>query len=210
VGGSFDEVSVRVADFTVAPNGAFVVLEPGENPYSAASWIELKTPVFALAESDRVTVEFALNVPSDPGEGSYSAAIVFEPKTKAELTEVRGKALVFKSRISVPVLVRIAGTVRPGYRLVESRVKDGEVQLVIENTGNTYLSLTGAAKFYGKDGEVLYTKDAPHVFLDREATAVARVPIPKDERIVLVTVEYWAKGFEDVLPVLYAEEVVEE
>jgi len=206
VDATFAQVTARVVDFTKNERGAVVVLDPGELPHSAASWIEIKTPPFALADKERVTVEFAVHVPPGVNGGSYTAGILIEP-AEAPPAAKHGKRLLVRSRILVPVLIKIPGTLRPGYRLVKVERKEDRLRLLIENTGNVYLSLDGRVRFISPAGEVVHELRAPHVFLDRGARAAVEIPLPGGESgAVAVTVEYWANGYE--LPRLYAEEVI--
>ncbi len=207
VGTSFEQVRARVVDWTVGENGAVQVLNPGELPYSAASWIELKTPPFALAEQQRVTVSFAIRVPPNPGDGSFSAGILLEPQAKPP-RGAKGKTLRVQGRMLVPVLIRIPGTLAPGYRLVRSRIQGNAFEVTVENTGNTYLSFDGEVRFLSPEGVVVKSGRAPHLFLDRESRVTVRIPIPREvrEKAILVAVDYWVNGFP--LPRLYAEEVL--
>ncbi len=209
VDANFDQVETRVVDFAVAKNGAVVVLTPGELPHSAARWIEIKTPPFALANQQRATIEFAVRVPPQIEGGSYTAGILVEPTSGPVSAPEEGKRVVIQGRMLVPVLVKIPGTLHPGYRLVETRREEGRLVLVFQNTGNVYLSLDGRVRLLSPEGEAVEELKAPHVFLDRGSTVEVAIPLPRDPKgAVLLTVEYWVNGYN--LPRAYAEEVLAE
>ncbi len=183
------QVSARFADWTMKPDGTVVELPPGENPYSALGWLEASFDPFAITKDRYRAIKITVRVPNDPGlAGSYWAAAHFvttPPNQNPKST------VLIRVAANYIIYVTIAGTERPGAKVLRfEREKNGLV-LDVENTGNTYLRLKGVLRFLNARGEAVRASDVPERVVLRGGLARMRLALPKDlpKDAVLATVE---------------------
>jgi len=200
-------VRARYVDWTLTPEGGVVMLRPGENPYSAAAWLETTLDPFEISAERYRPVRVAVRVPEDPTlEGSYWAAVQFvsEPIGTVEKASTRVRIRVAANFI---VYVTIAGTERPGAKITRFEREGSALVLDIENTGNTYLRLEGHVRLLGENGEPIQTLALPERVVLREGLARIRLALPEDvaQEAVAAVVEVWSKKPVPLPERLYAE-----
>jgi len=193
---------VAVMDWTENSEGGLVPLDPGSNPYSAASWIRVALDPLSLKPDEPISVPFEVVVPKEPLEGSYWAAITFTTKP-APVKNKRGVAVVNRLRIWGIVYVTIAGTEKPEAEIQNFAINKNTIVLDVVNKGNVYLRLHPELYFWDAKGEVVQSKKLPEKVLLREGLIRYLIPLkeaPKEAVVASVQVE--AKG---LISPLYAE-----
>jgi len=197
-------VEVAVMDWTTNLEGGLVPLERGQNPHSAADWVEVALDPLSLNPDEPITVPFSVRVPKGPVQGSYWTAITFstEPApTKAN----KGVAVLNRLRIWGIVYVTIAGTEEPGARIANFVIGPEKKNFIldVQNTGNVYLRIHGTLTYKDESGKMLKAEKLPERVLLRDLLVRYRIPVkavPKEA--VVASVEVTAKGLTSPL---YAE-----
>ena len=197
-------VEVAVMDWTTNLEGGLVPLERGQNPYSAADWIEVALDPLSLNPDEPITVPFSVRVPKGPVEGSYWAAITFSTEPVPAKTN-KGVAVLNRLRIWGIVYVTIAGTEEPRADIANFSFGPEKKNLIldVQNTGNVYLRLHGTLTYKDKSGKTIKAEKLPERVLLRDLLVRYRIPmtaVPEDA--VVASVEVTAKGLTSPL---YAE-----
>jgi len=199
------QVSARFMDWKLTPEGGVVELPPGENPYSAASWLQADLDPFEISAGQYREIRIRVNVPNDPHlEGSYWAAVHFVTTPPNQNPQNK---VIFRVAANYIVYVTIAGTEKPNAQITRFERNGNTLFLDIENTGNTYLRLEGEIRFLNAAGEITHTLKLPERVVLREGLARMRLRIPKDaiKDAVVAVVEVWAKKPVPLPKRLYAE-----
>ncbi len=181
------QVSSRIIDWTMKPDGTVVEVPRGSQPYSSRSWIQTSLDPFAIAKDRYRSIRVTVRVPDDPGlSGSYWAALQF---VTTPPNPDPASTVVIRVAANYIVYVTIAGSERPGARILRfDRENDGFV-LDVANTGNTYLRLRGELRFLDERGQVLRSLPIPERVVLREGIARMRLSGPWPAEAALAAVE---------------------
>ncbi|KGQ23065.1 hypothetical protein [Thermus filiformis] len=110
-------------------------------------------------------VEVRVRVRPFSGEGTYWCMVLLQ--TAPSFREERGLRIGFRAGVGLFVYATFRGTERPGLALEGIGREGEELKLLLANTGNVLLRVTGTLLFYDKEG-----KEALRLSLDEEGVAV--------------------------------------
>ena len=195
---------VALMDWTFSPEGRLVPLEPGQNRYSAARWIEVVLDPLSLKPDEPFSLPFSVQVPAGPYSGSYWAAITFATRP-APAKNKKGITVLNRLRIWGIVYVTIAGTEEPGAEIANFGFGPEKKNLIldVQNTGNVYLRLHGTFTYKDESGKTIKAEKLPERVLLRDLLVRYRIPVTAvPEDAVVASVEVTAKGLPSPL---YAE-----
>lgn len=196
--------SPAVTDWTLTPEGKILALSPGQNPYSATSWIKTSLDPLSLEPGKSIVLPFEVRVPKAGLSGSYWTAVTFTTESPPHKNK-RGIAVVNRLRIWGIVYVTIAGTEAPGAEIANFGFGPEKKNLIldVQNTGNVYLRLHGTLTYKDQSGKTIKTEKLPERVLLRDLLVRYRIPVKAvPEEAVVASVEVTAKGLTSPL---YAE-----
>ncbi len=196
--------AVAVQDWTLSPEGKIIALNPGQNPYSAAPWVQTALDPLSLEPDKPIVLPFEVRVPKAGLSGSYWTAVTFTTESPPHKNK-RGIAVVNRLRIWGIVYVTIAGTEAPGAEIANFGFGSEKKNLIldVQNTGNVYLRLHGTLTYKDQSGKTIKAEKLPERVLLRDLLVRYRIPVkavPKEA--VVASVEVTAKGLTSPL---YAE-----
>jgi len=85
------------------------------------------------------------------GEGTYWCMVLLQ--TAPSFREERGLRIGFRAGVGLPVYATFQGTERPGLALEGIGREGEELKLLLANTGNVLLRVTGTLLFYDREGK---------------------------------------------------------
>jgi P pilus assembly chaperone PapD len=149
-------------------------------PYSATSWIRVAPPEQVIDPGKDATVRFSLSVPATIQPGGYRTGVLFEFGPAAVNPAVRGRQVMFKSRIATLIYVNV-GQPTMVAELTDLTVrtvgKQTQVVATVKNSSRRYVRTRGNLILMDQNGRSVREFPVPDVPL-----------LPESEREVSITV----------------------
>lgn len=192
------QVDVSLSDVAVQPDGEPVYLSPGAVPQSAATWIAVSPPSFALQPKESHEVRYAVHVPADAKPGTHWAVIFFD-SGPVQKRQAKGVGVNMRVRVGHVVYVNvgeivISGQIR-GVRYQPPAGKNpAEVRVRFRNTGNGLMRLNGYVELRDENGKVAARGQVSNAAslpgYEYEIAAQFKEPPPKGSYLVLIMLDY--------------------
>lgn len=166
---SQQQISAEMSDWTLDPEGGLVFMPVGSTQHSASGWFALEATDFLIEAEGARSVRLSVTLPDDPGlEGTYQGVVFFRVVPPDSATA--GVGVVTTTRIGLIVYITVAGTEQGGSELIDV-FQDDEASLtvVVANTGNTLMRLSGVVELRGEDGETKHRLDVGDLAVLRES-----------------------------------------
>lgn len=180
------QFEVQPLDFEFDDAGQLVVEPPGMNPYSASDWLQFSADPFALSEGKVRTFTYAVEVPPS-ARGSYWSAIAFTPVVNPE--QSGGQVSVqIRTQVLFGIYITTTGGQSPAFAIDEAGLREGRLEVLVSNRGNTYLALGGTVRFLDDRGRTVAQKPFPKFLLLRDASRVFRFDPPPESRAAVIEV----------------------
>jgi hypothetical protein len=144
-------VELSVQDAAQADDGAFVLLDPGEEPNGVGTWVRLEQRELTVPPRSSTVVPFTLEIPADAEPGDHAGGLI--AVSVVERTD--GSSVHY--RVGSRVHVRVGGSIAASldlassggrYSLPAGPLAPGALALevVADNTGNLRLTPTVTAR----------------------------------------------------------------
>ncbi|MDR2454271.1 MAG: DUF916 domain-containing protein [Bifidobacteriaceae bacterium] len=161
------EFDLAAADGYLTSNGRYAILNQPEESVDAGTWIDLPASI-AVPAGDVALVPFAISVPANAEPGDHPAGVAASIRSQGG--EQSGASLGVVARVAFRVMTRVAGELLPGLALENFQasyqtswhpLRAGRVKVGFDlvNTGNSRLSVTGAARAGGGQAAFPATPD---------------------------------------------------
>ncbi|MDP1808268.1 MAG: hypothetical protein Q8L35_01885 [Actinomycetota bacterium] len=169
------KIRVYAMDYRINPDNTFVFSKPGNETYSAATWIELQKTEFTVPAKSAQAIPFTLKIPANAEVGGHYAVIFFESAQKVK------KEGLLRGRIGSLIMVTVKGGVArqgiiAGFKVVRPVFgRNVGTEVVFANDGNVHLTTRGKIDFFNSSGRKVDSEDLGEITV-----------LPKTKRIMKV------------------------
>jgi len=145
-------VTLEAASGETAVNSGDTYPVPATGCVETGCWLQGLPTTVSVAAHGRVSVHFAISVPSSTSAGQYLAGVVIrptEPPARPTAAGSKQVAVAVSARVALGVAVIVPGPLRPGLTIQGVRLDvRGPVPMLyvsVHNTGNTWEHPVGGA-----------------------------------------------------------------
>lgn len=175
---SEQQIASELSDWAMDLAGNLAFFAPGTLPHSASSWLELVDSNFSLAPGGVRELRLAVTIPKN-AEGTFHSMVFFTVVPPP--TEAQGVGVITTTRVGLAVYVTVAGTEQHGAELIDVyQADDRSLVVVLANTGNTVMRLSGAIELRDESGQVAYRIEVPDVPVLRDSERELTLALPDD------------------------------
>lgn len=208
-----EEIKVYKTDYLFFRDGTSIYGEPGELPRSNTGWIEFSPSQFRLAPKQKQTVQYRVQVTSDPSlRGTYWSVLMVEPVLNASpenMEEQLGIQTIM--RYGIQMITHIGESGDRQIRFVETRLLEEEgkhtLRVDLENTGERFLRPRVWAEFYDGAGRLVGTYEGKQ-FRTYPGTSVRHAidvsPVPAGKYTALIVADC---GGDDLFGIQYSIQI---
>lgn len=203
-----EPVHVFMENWDMLSHGEYAQVKSGGTARMCSGWVTLGATRFDAPGGGRSQVNYTVNVPRN-AEGSYWTFVLFEGEKKPEPPANNGDGVqVFIStriRFAVRLVVNVAkgskakaavGALEVAPPPAKGDMKDAAflVNLLLNNSGNTYVKTHGYVEIRNLDGASMAKLDVPGFYVfpghDRWVSVPVKVALPPGEYLALNVIDY--------------------
>lgn len=194
-----EEVTVSLADWSLAPNGEIQFAEPGTLTRSLADWINFSPVSFRIEPGEVQRVDFTINAPEDEG-GDHWALFLVEGSEVTPIAETTGElqtSVGVKVRYGIKIFQHDPGATKSS-RITSMKIVEPDplkIKIVFKNTGNAVLwNVIGWVEIRDETGDTVKKLDIDEFSVlpdsERELEVMTEEKLPSGKYIALAIIDF--------------------